>query len=137
MAEGVETTEELRMVIHLGADLIQGYYTAKPAPEVITDIGEKIKSEMKQYVNERAEGLTRRTYKAGRTGGTMTTCLNAANEEAVFAFLSGKIKLYNIYEITEKMMSEHEVIQNPTIDEIFEVDKIVREKTKKLIEESY
>ena len=72
-------------------------------------------------------------YRAGKTGGTMTTCLNAANEEAVFAFLDGKIKLYNIYEIVEKMMSEHKVIENPTIDEIFEVDKDIREKTKEFI----
>ena len=67
LAEGVETSEELRMVIHLGADLIQGYYTSKPAPEVITEIGEKIREEMKQYVSERQEGVTRRSYKAGRT----------------------------------------------------------------------
>lgn len=72
-------------------------------------------------------------YQAGRTGGTATTCLNAANEEAVFAFLDGKIKLYDIYTIVEKMMSEHKVIQNPTIDEIFAVDKEIREKTKEFI----
>lgn len=68
-------------------------------------------------------------YKAGKLGGTATVCLNAANEEAVFAFLDGKIKLYQIYEITKKMMDEHNLIKNPTIDEIFEVDKLVREKT--------
>jgi len=72
-------------------------------------------------------------YQAGRIGGTMTTCLNAANEEAVFAFLEGKIKLHNIYEIVEKMMNEHKTIQNPTIDEIFEIDTLIREKTRKLI----
>lgn len=72
-------------------------------------------------------------YKAGRTGGTMTTCLNAANEEAVFAFLDGKIKLYNIYETVEKMMSEHKVIQNPTIDEIFETDEQIRLLTREHI----
>lgn len=68
-------------------------------------------------------------YWAGKQGGTATVCLNAANEEAVFAFLDGKIKLYQIYEITKKMLDEHDIIKNPTIDEIFEVDKIVREKT--------
>ena len=72
-------------------------------------------------------------YKAGRTGGTMTTCLNAANEEAVFVFFYGKIKLYNIYEIVEKMMSEHKVIQNPTIDEIFETDEQIRLLTREHI----
>ena len=72
-------------------------------------------------------------YKAGKTGGTATVCLNAANEEAVFAFLDGRIKLYEIYEITKKIYDEHEVIQNPTIDEIFEVDAAIREKTKSYI----
>ncbi len=72
-------------------------------------------------------------YQAGKTGGTMTTCLNAANEEAVFAFLDGKINLYNIYETVEKIMSTHQTIQNPTIDEIFDIDKETREKTKEFI----
>lgn len=73
-------------------------------------------------------------YKAGRIGGTATACLNAANEEAVFAFLNGKIKLYQIYEITKKMLDEHDVIQNPDLDEIFAVDKSVREKTRMYIQ---
>ena len=72
-------------------------------------------------------------YKAGKIGGTATACLNAANEEAVFAFLDRKIKLYQIYEITKKIFDEHEVIQNPTIDEIFEVDNTIREKTRAYI----
>ena len=72
-------------------------------------------------------------YKMGRMGGTATVCMNAANEEAVFAFLDGKIKLYNIYEITKKMCDEHTVIPNPTIDEIFAVDEQIRQKTKKFI----
>lgn len=76
-------------------------------------------------------------YKAGKMGGTATACINAANEEAVFAFLDGKIKLYQIYEITKQMLDEHVLIKNPTIDEIFETDRLVREKVKKLISEKY
>ena len=68
-------------------------------------------------------------YAAGKIGGSATVCLNAANEEAVFAFLGGKIKLYNICEIVEEMMSRYDVIKNPTIDEIFEFDQIVRRAT--------
>ena len=44
-----------------------------------------------------------------------------------------KIKLFNIYEITKQIFDEHKVIQNPTIDEIFEVDETTREKTRELI----
>ncbi len=72
-------------------------------------------------------------YDMGKLGGTATVCLNAANEEAVFAFLNGKIKLYDIYKITKKMCDEHKVIKNPTIDEIFAVDKEVREATRCLM----
>ncbi len=76
-------------------------------------------------------------YDAGKTGGTATVVLNAADEEAVFAFLNGHIKLFDIYEITEKIYSSHNVVLNPSIDEIFDVDKEIREKTKELIQRSY
>ena len=72
-------------------------------------------------------------FEMGKLGGTATVCMNAANEEAVFAFLDGKIKLYDIYSITKKMCNEHKIIKNPTIDEIFEVDRDIRKQVKKLL----
>ena len=72
-------------------------------------------------------------YQAGRGGGSATVCFNAANEEAVFAFLNGKIKLYDIYSIVEKMMSSHTVVKTPSIDEIFAIDEEIRIKTRELI----
>ena len=72
-------------------------------------------------------------YEAGKAGGTYTVCLNAANEEAVYAFLAGKISLWNIYEITKKMLENYQSITNPDINVVIEQDKITREKVKKLI----
>jgi len=72
-------------------------------------------------------------YSAGKTGGSATVCLNAANEEAVFAFLQNKIKLFDIYTITEKMMDLHNTIKTPNINEIFEIDNEIRIKTRELI----
>lgn len=46
LAEGVETSNELRMVIDLGVDYIQGYYTGKPSPEIIREIDPDIKKEI-------------------------------------------------------------------------------------------
>ncbi len=69
-------------------------------------------------------------FKAGGMGGTMPVVMNAANEEAVFMFLDGKISLWEIFEITNKIMNEHENIQNPTIEQILEQDILTREKTK-------
>lgn len=72
-------------------------------------------------------------YLAGKLGGSATVCLNAANEEAVFAFLEDKIRLYDIYQITEKMMNSHNLVKAPNIDEIFEIDNEIRIKTQELI----
>ena len=82
-------------------------------------------------------GFLNLAYSAGRTGGSATVALNAADEEAVFAFLNGRIKLFDIYEITEKIYSEHNVVKTPSIKEIFDIDKEVRIKTKELIQRSY
>ena len=73
-------------------------------------------------------------YECGRLGGTAPVCMNAANEEAVFAFLNGKIKLYNIIEIVEKILEKQEFIKNPTFDEICNIDEDVRIKTRELFE---
>lgn len=72
-------------------------------------------------------------YNAGKTGGSSTVCLNAANEEAVLAFLDGKIKLFDIYKITLQIFEKHIKTAYPSIDEIFEIDKETRIKTQELI----
>ena len=41
LAEGVEQTEELKTVIRMGVDLIQGFYTGRPEPKPATTIGEE------------------------------------------------------------------------------------------------
>lgn len=48
LAEGVETSNELRMVINLGVDLIQGYYTGRPALDPIEAISEDIRKEIEE-----------------------------------------------------------------------------------------
>ena len=70
-------------------------------------------------------------YNAGQKGGSATTSLNAINEEAVFAFLRGEIKLCRIYDLIENLMPQCTFIAKPTIDEIFELDKEARELTQK------
>lgn len=67
LAEGVETSDELRVAINLGADLIQGFYTAVPSAEIISRIDEKRRSEIKQYYQERIDGEMKKVYYAGKT----------------------------------------------------------------------
>lgn len=61
-------------------------------------------------------------YEAGRTGGSMTTVLNAANEAAVSLFLEEKISFLGIEDLIERALDEHEVIQNPDLETIREID---------------
>lgn len=72
-------------------------------------------------------------YEAGKTGGSAPICLNAANEEAVMAFLRGQIKLYEIFEITYEMLSQHKLIKNLPIDDIFAIDNEIRIKTNEVL----
>ncbi|MBR1860298.1 MAG: EAL domain-containing protein [Lachnospiraceae bacterium] len=57
LAEGVETSEELRTVINFGVDLIQGYYTARPAFEVIQALTDEIREEILRYNREKTSEL--------------------------------------------------------------------------------
>ena len=66
--------------------------------------------------------------KAGRMGGTMPTVLNGANEVAVELFLKGKIKFLEIAEIVEEAMSNHKNVLNPSLDDIIDTDRLVREE---------
>ena len=62
LAEGVETSEELRCVILLGVDLIQGFYTGKPTPKPVKSVQYKIRQEIKSYAHERQEGMESKVY---------------------------------------------------------------------------
>ena len=73
-------------------------------------------------------------YDAGVIGGTMPAVLNAANEVAVHSFLNKKIKFNEITTIIKKMMDSHDVIKNPDLNQILEVDKKTKEEAKNIIE---
>lgn len=75
--------------------------------------------------------------KAMEHKGTMPAVLNAANEEAVYAFLNKKISFLKIEEIIEKCLDSHRVIDNPTLEDLIYVDKITREQVRKMIKEEY
>ncbi|KOY82711.1 1-deoxy-D-xylulose-5-phosphate reductoisomerase [Lysinibacillus macroides] len=68
----------------------------------------------------------RLAYEAGRTGGTILTAMNAANEAAVAAFLQGKITFLEIDETIERVMQAHPNIAVPDLQTILQVDSETR-----------
>ncbi|CAM4021679.1 1-deoxy-D-xylulose 5-phosphate reductoisomerase [Bacillus manliponensis] len=65
-------------------------------------------------------------YEAGKTGGSMPTVMNAANEAAVEAFLQRKIGFLAVEDLIEKAMHHHNVISRPSLEDIQEIDVATR-----------
>ncbi|MBH0229307.1 1-deoxy-D-xylulose-5-phosphate reductoisomerase [Halobacillus yeomjeoni] len=72
----------------------------------------------------------RMAYEAGRAGGSMTTVLNAANEEAVQLFLEGKISFLDIERRIEQALENHERIHNPDLSTILSIDEETRNRVR-------
>jgi 1-deoxy-D-xylulose-5-phosphate reductoisomerase len=66
-------------------------------------------------------------YDACRIGGTMPAVLNAANEVAVEKFLRESISFMDIPHMVERAMSSHEIVSNPSLDDILYADWETRE----------
>lgn len=72
-------------------------------------------------------------YDAGRTGGTILTAMNAANEAAVALFLQEKITFLQIEECIERVMNTHENILLPDLETILHVDSETRKNVQNMI----
>ena len=60
-------------------------------------------------------------------GGTACPAMNGANEEAVAMFLRDEIGFYDIYDLVSRAVAEVPFIQNPTLEEILEADRLARQ----------
>ena len=61
-------------------------------------------------------------YEAAAAGGSMPTVFNAANEKAVALFLDRKIRFLEIYDFIQGAMEHHQVIKNPSVEQILEAE---------------
>ena len=72
-------------------------------------------------------------YEAGRTGGTVLTAMNAANEAAVALFLQEKITFLQIEECIERVMDAHDNILLPDLQTILHVDSETRKIVQNMV----
>ncbi len=80
-----------------------------------------------------AVGLARET---GKRGGTAPAVFNAANEEAVAAFIAGRLPFVRIVDVVAEVLSAHEVIAKPTLDEVFATEREARAAANRLIDQT-
>ncbi|MFZ5875245.1 MAG: 1-deoxy-D-xylulose-5-phosphate reductoisomerase [Nitrospirota bacterium] len=72
-------------------------------------------------------------YAALRTGGTMPAALNAANEEAVAAFLDGRIGFLAIAETIERVLNETNPGSASTVDDVLGADATARRAARRIL----
>ena len=72
-------------------------------------------------------------YLAAKEGGTIGATLNAANEVAVAAFLSHKIKFVDIPLLVEKTLDQHKSFVLSSLDDVLKADAWARKITQENI----
>lgn len=69
-------------------------------------------------------------YAVGKQGHTYPTVLNAAKEEANNLFINNKIKFIQIETIIKEALIAHQVIVDPSLEDLYQVDQQTREWVK-------
>lgn len=67
---------------------------------------------------------------AGRAGGTAPAVFNAANEEAVSAFLAGAVPFGRISEIIERVLDAHTPVPAASVEAVREADRWARARAR-------
>jgi 1-deoxy-D-xylulose-5-phosphate reductoisomerase len=72
-------------------------------------------------------------YRALKAGGTLPAAMNAANEEAVHAFIDGRISLTDIPRVIDEVMTEHERHDAGSLEAVLEADRGARPAAQSVI----
>lgn len=74
-------------------------------------------------------------YESLRAGGNKSCILNAANEVVVAAFLKDKIGFLEMSDVIEKILNSVDFVENPTLEDYLETDRLTRLITKEIIKD--
>lgn len=71
-------------------------------------------------------------FAVGKAGGTYPVVLNASKEVANQLFIENKIKFLDIEKIVIDSLKNHQGINNPTLEQIYQIDQETREAIRKV-----
>ena len=71
-------------------------------------------------------------YACAKKGGTACPAMNGANEEAVAMYLRDEIGFYDIYRLVSAAVETVPFVQEPTLEQILEADRLAREAVRNL-----
>lgn len=83
--------------------------------------------------DDKAFACLRLAEEAGRAGGTAPCVLNAANEIAVAAFLSGECAFTDISATVEACLEDHEVMPVASVDQLLDIDAWARSRAREVL----
>jgi 1-deoxy-D-xylulose-5-phosphate reductoisomerase len=92
-------------------------------------------------LDERAFPAVALARQTGDIGGTAPAVYNAANEECVAAFLTGRLPFLGIVDTVEQVLAEHVasatngIGNTPTLDGVFQAESWARARVKRMLEE--
>ncbi|MGB9891576.1 1-deoxy-D-xylulose-5-phosphate reductoisomerase [Thermodesulfovibrio yellowstonii] len=153
-AENIGVLIHPQSIIHCLVEFIDGTYLAQMSnpdmkapialalsfperlPEIVPPIDWSITTKLQfEIPDTEVFPCLKLAYEALNAGGSMPAVLNAADEVAVEAFLSGRLKFKEIYKIIKKVMDAHKIVSVSSIEEVLEVDSWARKMAKKEIGE--
>ncbi len=109
------------------------FYPERVALDVCQlDFSQKLSLDFQPPDMEKFKSL-KLALKAVKEGGISPAVLNAANEIAVEAFLEGKIKFVQIYDVIERTMDDIGTGKAVTLEDIFRADLQASEMAKNLV----
>ena len=88
-----------------------------------------------QPVDRAAFPLLDLAIQAGRQGGTAPAVMNAANEEAVAAFLAGRLPFPCIAEVVAETLATHAPPERLDLDTVLAAERSARRRARTLVEE--
>ena len=111
-----------------------GYPDRLPNSEPGLDFFGKGKDLTFEKPDEKTFGCLALAKEAIRLGGTYPAAMNGANEVLVDRFLKGRIGFTDICSINEEVLSRHESVRDPGLDEILGVDAAARREALAIME---
>lgn len=79
----------------------------------------------------------RLAYEAGKTGGNATAVFNAANEEAISAFIQGRISFLEIYDVVEETLNKNVFSEIRSLADVWQADVTARKTAGHIIDRGY
>jgi 1-deoxy-D-xylulose-5-phosphate reductoisomerase len=72
-------------------------------------------------------------FEVAKSEGAAAVVFNAANEQAVAAFLRGEIEFYQIMELVEEALNTHQTANPLSLEDLLEADKTARKHVDELV----